>query len=103
MSCSRNEIILLPIPFTNLNSRKVRPAVVIGRSGVDIFVVPITSQISNISFPLQEWAAAGLNVPRWIKAQIATVEERFVIKTVGTLALSDQHRLDGQLRSWLHL
>jgi predicted DNA-binding antitoxin AbrB/MazE fold protein len=31
MSCSRNDVILLPIPFTDLTSRKVRPAVVVGR------------------------------------------------------------------------
>jgi mRNA interferase MazF len=103
MSCSRNEVILLPIPFSDLTSRKVRPAVVIGRSGVDLFLVPITSQISNSSFALHEWAAAGLNVPCGIKAQIATVEERLVIKTVGTLALLDRQQLDNKLRSWLQL
>jgi hypothetical protein len=30
MSFSRGEVVLLPIPFTDLTSRKVRPAVVIG-------------------------------------------------------------------------
>ena len=32
MSFSRGEVVLLPIPFTDLTSRKVRPAVVIGLS-----------------------------------------------------------------------
>ena len=31
MSFSRTEVVLLPIPFTDLSGRKVRPAVVIGR------------------------------------------------------------------------
>ena len=30
MPCSRNDVVLLPIPFTDLSSQKVRPAVVIG-------------------------------------------------------------------------
>jgi hypothetical protein len=54
MSCSRNEVVLLPIPFTDLTSRKVRPAVVIGRKGADLFLVPISSQMANTDFELQE-------------------------------------------------
>ena len=43
MSFSRGEVVLLPIPFTDLTSRKVRPAVVIGHGSHagDLFVVPI--------------------------------------------------------------
>ena len=103
MNCSRNDGVLLPIPFTDLTSRKVRPAVVIGRSGPDLFLVPISSQLPNTDFPLPDWRAAGLNVPCGVKAQIATVEERLVVKTVGSLSPADRTRLDARLRAWLHL
>ena len=103
MSCSRNEVVLLPIPFTDLTSRKVPPAVVIGRKGADLFLVPISSQISNTEFALKEWSAAGLNVACGIKAQIATVEERLVVKAVGTLAPVDQQQLNARLKAWLEL
>ena len=93
----------MPIPFTDLSSRKVRPAVVIGRSGTDLFLVPISSQLSNTSFALKEWRAAGLNAPCGVKTQIATVEERLVVKIVGTLTAADRHLLDERLRSWLQL
>ena len=102
-NCSRNEVVLLPIPFTDLTSRKVRPAIVIGRNGADLFLVPISSQLSNTDFALKEWRAAGLNVPCGVKSQIATVEERLVLKTVGALALPDRHSLDEHLRVWLQL
>jgi len=103
MNCSRNEVVLLPIPFSDLTSRKVRPAIVIGRNGADLFLVLISSQLSNTDFPLKEWRAAGLNVSCGVKAQIATVEERLVVKKVGVLADADLRVLNEQLRTWLQL
>ena len=57
MNCSRNDVILLPIPFSDLSSHKVRPAIVVGRGPDprDIFVVPITSRLRQASFPLRDW------------------------------------------------
>ena len=105
MNYSRNEIVLLPIPFTDLSSRKVRPAIVIGHSRHpgDLFVAPITSQLPNVTVPLQDWRAAGLNVPCGIKSQIATIEDRLVVKSVGQLSARDLTALDFALRSWLKL
>lgn len=105
MNCSRGDIVLLPIPFTDLTSRKVRPAIVIGFGNYpgDLFVVPITSQLANTDFVLTDWRAAGLNVPSGIKAQIATVESSLVLKIVGSISNSDRVTLDKYLRKWLHL
>ncbi|MDD2762553.1 MAG: type II toxin-antitoxin system PemK/MazF family toxin [Opitutaceae bacterium] len=96
---------LLPIPFTDLSSRKVRPAVVIGHSAHpgDLFVAPISSQLQNITVPLRDWRMAGLNVPCGIKSQLATVEDRLVVKSVGKLSVRDQTDLDQALRDWLKL
>lgn len=103
MNCSRNDVVLLPIPFTDLSSRKVRPAIVIGHNGADLFLVPISSVLSNTDFPVKDWRAAGLNVPCGVKAQVSTVEEGLVIKIVGAITNADRLALDGHLRNWLHL
>jgi mRNA interferase MazF len=103
MNCSRNDVVLLPIPFTDLTSRKVRPAVIVGRSGADLFLVPISSVLANTDFPLKEWRTAGLNVTSGVKAQLATVEERLVVKIVGQLAAADVQLLNERLRTWLNL
>lgn len=105
MSFSTGEVILLPIPFTDLTSRKVRPAIVIGRSSFagDLFVVPISSQLQNVDLALLDWRSAGLNVPCGLKAQLATIEARLVLKSVGTLSARDQLACKGRLRSWLEL
>jgi mRNA interferase MazF len=103
MNCSRNDVVLLPIPFSDLTSRKVQPAIVIGKQRSDVFVVPISSQLANTDWRLQEWSAAGLNVPCGVKAQVATVEEQRVIRIVGKLQAPDTETLNTRLRSWLQL
>lgn len=105
MPCSRNDVVLLPVPFTDLTSRKVRPAVVVGRESRqgDLFIVPISSQLINTDVPLHDWRAAGLNVPCGLKAQLATVAEGLVLKSVGRLSARDRTALDQRLRHWLSL
>jgi mRNA interferase MazF len=103
MNCSRNDVVLLPIPFTDLTSRKVRPAIVVGTSGMDLFLVPISSVLTNTDFPLQEWRASGLNVPSGVKAQLSTVEQKLVVKIVGQITGNDAKILDARLRNWLQL
>lgn len=105
MNCSRGDLVLLPVPFTDLSSRKVRPAIVIGKGSYpgDLFVVPVTSQTSNADFPLADWKSAGLNVASGVKAQLATVEERLVLKIIGHLSAADSATLDKQIRRWLGL
>ena len=105
MICSRNDVVLLPVPFTDLTSRKVRPAVVLGQAPrhQDLFIVPISSQLPNTDYALADWQAAGLNVACGIKAQLATVEERLVVKRLGQLSAGDQQALDNLLRGWLKL
>ncbi|MDQ6622996.1 MAG: type II toxin-antitoxin system PemK/MazF family toxin [Verrucomicrobiota bacterium] len=103
MSYSRNEIVLLPIPFTDLTSRKVRPAIVVGGQHNDLIVVPLTSRTRYVDWVLQDWAGAGLNVACGIKAQVATVEQSRILKVVGRLQPADVQTLDQSLRRWLSL
>jgi mRNA interferase MazF len=105
MSFSISEVILLPIPFTDLSSRRVRPAIVIGHSSFagDLFVVPISSQLQNVDVALLDWRSAGLNVPRGIKSQLATIESRLVVKAIGFLSPRDQESCKNRLRAWLRL
>jgi mRNA interferase MazF len=105
MSFARGEVILLPIPFSDLSSRKVRPAVIIGlsRHSGDLFVVPISSQLQNTEVTLGDWSSAGLNVPCGIKSQIATIEDRLVIKSLGFLSPKDRSALEVELKAWLGL
>ena len=65
----------------DLTSRKVRPAVVVEMTDPDLFLVPISSQLSNTDPKLRDWRDGGLNVACGFKAQIATVGQGAVRKT----------------------
>jgi mRNA interferase MazF len=105
MNCSRDDIVLLPFPFTDLSGRKIRPAVVIGFGNhpSDVFLVPLTSRLGGTDLILSDWRPAGLNVPSAVKSQIATVESSLVLKIVGRLSRRDSTTLDDNLRKWMRL
>jgi hypothetical protein len=45
---SRNDVVLIRYPFSDLSQFKVRPAVIVGqdRESPDLFIVPLTSRLS---------------------------------------------------------
>jgi mRNA interferase MazF len=107
-SYSKNEIILVRYPFSNLSGAKVRPAAVVNAPHVsqDIVIVPLTSKVSPLlsgEFVLADWKAAGLNVPSAVKRGLYTVHQSLVIKSVGKLSAADASNLEGSLRDWLDL
>jgi mRNA interferase MazF len=107
-SFSKNDVILVRYPFSDLSSQKVRPAVVVSapHASQDFFVVPLTSKTSALlsgEFPLSDWAAAGLNVPTALKRGLYTVHATLVLKTIGKRAAPDAAQLERSLRAWLGL
>ncbi|MFN8799628.1 MAG: type II toxin-antitoxin system PemK/MazF family toxin [Pseudanabaena sp.] len=105
---SKNIVILVRYPFSDLSNAKVRPAVIVNtpHSSQDILIVPLTSKTGSLldgEFVLSDWAAVGLNVVTTVKRGIYTVNRSLVIKTVGKLADVDIERLEQALRIWLGL
>lgn len=107
-SYSKNEIILVRYPFSDLSSSKVRPAVVVNAPHIslDVFIVSLTSKTTSLlegEFVLSEWLVAGLNVETAVKRGIYTINESLVIKVIGKLADEDAEQLDRALQGWLGL
>jgi mRNA interferase MazF len=105
-SYSKNDIILVRYPFSNLSSSKVRPAIVVSAPHVsqDIMIVPLTSKTASLvegEFILTEWSTAGLNVATAVKRGLHTVHESLVVRKIGKLAASDAERLEQSLQDWL--
>ena len=105
-SSSKNDIVLVRYPFSDLSDAKVRPAVVVSapHASQDLFIVPLTSRTVSLlpgEFLLADWMAAGLNVPTAVKRGLYTVHQNLIVKTVGRLTQRDAHQLQRSLREWL--
>ena len=96
------DVVLVPFPFTDQTTSKKRPAVVVSNRAYntarpDIIVMAITSQrrpnpgLGDVG--LASWQAAGLLKPSVVKPVFATLEQRLVLRTLGTLAADDQATL----------
>jgi mRNA interferase MazF len=105
---SKNDVILVRYPFTDLSGSKVRPAVIVSAPHVskDVFVVPLSSKTTSLlscEFVLEDWSDAGLNVITAVKRGIYTVNKSLIVKRVGKLSTSDSKSLENSLRKWLGL
>jgi mRNA interferase MazF len=107
-SYSKNEIVLVRYPFSDLTSSKVRPAVVVNapHSSQDVLIVPLTSKTTGLlagEFVLTDWKGARLNVETAAKRGVFTIHERLILKRVGNLVTKDAEKLTVSLREWLGL
>jgi mRNA interferase MazF len=104
---SKNEIVLVRYPFSEMAGGKVRPAIISSNPHVsdDYLVVPVTSKISNLrdgEFLLANWTSARLNVPSAVKRGIYTVHSSLILKLVGHLSSRDSQQLDIAIKEWLN-
>lgn len=96
------DVVLAGFPFTNLQTTKKRPAVIISSQSYqqnrpDVILMAITSQVrqplTTGEALLQDWQTAGLVKPSVLKPLIATIEQSRIIKTMGQLSEADQKSL----------
>jgi mRNA interferase MazF len=105
---SKNEVILVRYPFSDLTAAKIRPAVVVNdrHPFADYLIVPLTSRTNFLGageFALADWRAAGLNLPSAVKWGVYTVHFSLVIKSVGRLSAQDSQQVGQSLRQWFGL
>jgi mRNA interferase MazF len=104
-SFSKNDVILVRYPFSDLTAAKVRPAVVVSEPYPfdDSLIVPLTSRTTGLrtgEFVLADWTAAGLNLPSTLKRGVYTIHSSLVLKSVGHLSPRDSAQVERSLRAW---
>ena len=112
MAFQRGDVVLVPFPFTDLRSQKVRPAVVLSSaeyraSEPDLILGAITTNLSAamsaVDYVLREWQVANLRYPSAFKPLLFTLEPALVLHQVGQTTAHDLTEVDIRLRRALAL
>ncbi|MEK6889288.1 MAG: type II toxin-antitoxin system PemK/MazF family toxin [Nanoarchaeota archaeon] len=95
MIVNQKEIVLLPYPFSNLESSKVRPAIIVSndifnRKSADCIAIPLTTVIKNEQYSIilnQEDLSSGklLKPSRARADKIFAVEKNIIVMKIGTI------------------
>lgn len=103
----KGNIILIPFPFTDLKGSKIRPAVVLNVSGLDVTICFITSELrwktehDIVVFPS---ADNGLKIPSLIRiGKIATIDTSLALGILGELSNNEIAELDNGLKKMFQL
>jgi mRNA interferase MazF len=104
-SFSKNEVILVHYPFSDLPAAKIRPALVVSapHPSDDYLIVPLTSRTDRLGhgeFVLADWQSAGLHLPSAVKRGVYTIHASLVLKLVGQLTSRDAQQIEQSLRRW---
>ena len=130
MKFQRSDVVLVPFPFSDLSTTKVRPAVVVSSAlyhatEPDLLLVALTSRVATATGPfdylLSDWRTAGLRYPStspWssgprtegsghrpsaLKPVLFTLDPARVIYRIGALTPADLAQVDQRLRRALAL
>lgn len=112
MAHQRGDVVLVPFPFSDLSTTKVRPAVVVSSSlyhviEPDLILAAITSNIALARGPfdyvLNDWEAADLRYPSAFKPVLFTLDPVRVLHSIGTISPRDLAEVSKRLSSILDL
>jgi mRNA interferase MazF len=92
----RDEVVVVPFPFTDHNAAKRRPALVLSDSlslGTDKSILAMITSSSHqswlLDFEIEDLEAAGLKSPSIVRMKLFTLDNSLIIKTIGKLSYKD--------------
>lgn len=114
MTLNKGDIVLLPFPFTDLRTIKVRPAVVlwVDTTGYDVTSCFISSQNVTILNPEEflldpsdsDFQITGLRIASKVRVtRVVTVERGLITKRIGKLSDTYIQQLNTVLQQALQL
>lgn len=103
----KGDIILVPFPFTNLSGTKIRPALVLISSDIDVTIAFVTTQFNWIDESCVEIESSrqnGLKKNSLLRLdKLASIDKTLVLGKIGNLNPEDIKRINIQLKIILGL
>lgn len=103
----KGDIILVPFPFTNLEGSKIRPALVLISSDIDVTIAFITTQFNWIDescVAIEASIENGLKKNSLIRLnKLASVDNNLALGKIGKLQLKDIVQINAQLKKILKI
>lgn len=103
------DVVVVPFPFTDRDTNKRRPALVISNASFNsqhnqlvLAMITITTDNrwpSDVSFA--HWQEAGLKVACHFRLKLFTLDQSLILKTVGQLSSQDVKSVQAVLAKYL--
>lgn len=95
------DIVVVPFPFTDRNTTKRRPALVLTNSAFNqkarhsVLAMITSAEQSGWpgDYPIKDLETAGLPTDCVVRLKLFTLDHRLVIRKAGVLGLADQKKL----------
>ena len=105
----KGTIVLIPFPFTDLSSHKVRPAVVLshGLKGDDVVLAFVSSQKIKrkeqtdvtITHKSKGFTETGLKADSVVRiSKIATLDKKIMLGTLGVVSKDTSKEIDAKIK-----
>jgi mRNA interferase MazF len=103
----KGDLVLLSFPFTDLKGNKIRPALVLVVSDLDVIVAFITSQFkwqNQFDIIISPSKSNGLKKESLLRlSKITTIDKELVLGKLGELSDIDQKIINNKLSELLKL
>lgn len=100
------DVVVVPFPFTDRNSTKRRPALILShahfQAKIGHSVLAMITSAENASWPLdteiKDLKAAGLPAESKLRMKLFTLDDSLVLRKTGHLSKSDQRSVHENLK-----
>jgi mRNA interferase MazF len=104
---TKGDIVLITFPFTDLTGQKLRPAVILANTNLDLTVCFITTQIQlqeSTDIILLPTSTNGIRKQSLIRvSKIATLDRKLAKGLLGRLTINEISALNSNLKKLLDL